>query len=72
VRIPSPRLRGEGFGDLVVAEARRQPKVRGRFGTSLFRHRPLTLALRAHRADDRVVAVLSPRAGRGGIRRPIA
>ncbi|GJE73176.1 hypothetical protein CHKEEEPN_4739 [Methylorubrum podarium] len=29
--------------------------------------RPLTLALRAHRADDKIVAVLSPQAGRGGM-----
>ena len=33
----SPRLRGEAFGDLVVAERRRQPKVRGlREGCALF------------------------------------
>ena len=41
--------------------------VRGRLRRSLFRSRPLTLALRAHH-DDEVVAVLSPRAGRGEAR----
>ncbi|KAB7785824.1 cobaltochelatase subunit CobN [Methylorubrum populi] len=62
--IPSPRLRGEGFGDPVVAEARRQPKVRGRFRERLELKRPLTVAP-ACRADDEVVATRSPRAGRG-------
>ena len=32
----------------------------------LLRKHPLTLALRARRADDKVVAALSPPAGRGG------
>ena len=61
---PSPRLRGEGSGNLAVAGARRQPMVRGMTGeNSAFS--PLTIALWARRADDRVVAALSPQAGRG-------
>ena len=41
-RAPSPRGRGEGSGDLVVAGARREPRVRGRFRTRLLRPSPLT------------------------------
>jgi hypothetical protein len=61
-------VRGEGFADLVVGKARRQPRVRGRIGRRLCWRSPLTIALRARRADDEVVATLSPRAGRGGKR----
>ncbi|RVU14254.1 hypothetical protein EOE48_24025 [Methylobacterium oryzihabitans] len=54
----SPRLRGEGIWGskiphLVVADARRQPRVRGRFRRSLLRNCPLTLALRAPRPPNR-------------------
>ncbi|ARO53475.1 hypothetical protein B2G69_04495 [Methylorubrum zatmanii] len=95
---PSPRLRGEGFGDhrtrvfpssdprcpsragptWVVAEARRQPKVRGRFRTDMPRPEPPPHHrfgyASASRRHDRVPAGLSPRAGRGGslIRRPLS
>ncbi|MGU3340435.1 endonuclease domain-containing protein [Methylobacterium mesophilicum] len=41
---PSPRVRGEDRDDLVVAGARRQPRVRGRLRMSLIRSRPLTSA----------------------------
>ncbi|RVU18174.1 hypothetical protein EOE48_12385 [Methylobacterium oryzihabitans] len=37
-------MRGEGFVDLAVNEARRQPMVRGRGRRSLLRNHPLTLA----------------------------
>jgi hypothetical protein len=42
--------------------------VRGRIRRRLRLRSPLTIALRARRADDEVVATLSPRAGRGGKR----
>lgn len=42
VRIPSPRSRGEGSGDRIVAAARRQPKERGRFRVCSVLARPLT------------------------------
>ncbi|MHC2001535.1 hypothetical protein ACYQR9_13935 [Methylobacterium sp. CM6241] len=69
MHIPSPRTRGEGRDDLVVVAARRQPKVRGRVRVSQVLMRPLTLASAsplAHRGHDKVSAILSPRAGRGG------
>lgn len=47
-----------------VADARRQPKVRGPLREGLDLKRPLTLAA-ACRNDDEVVATLSPHAGRG-------
>ena len=43
-RIPSPRVRGEGFADPVVGKARRQPTVRGLSRRRLFRKLPHTLA----------------------------
>jgi hypothetical protein len=65
---PSPRLREEARLHLVVqtgSEGEAEAGVRGVDGGASFGEPP-HLRLPPRRADDKVVAALSPQAGRGG------
>ena len=73
VRIPSPRLRGEGrVSPLPGSASRRQPTVRGRLRMRLFRNRPLTIAAASPSLAAGTTGCLRPsprRRGEGDARR---
>ena len=66
---PSPRLRREGFGPLVGSEASPQGDGEGLAAEEIPPASPPHPRLSPRRADDEVVAALSPRAGRGDMTR---